>query len=165
MAEPTPFQPTIEDLTSLTTGQPTYGMVANGMAMGADPMPKPPIAGPMNMAALPWWLAPFMFGLGRGRGRGAMPVAGGRPQMAAPPTMGSRQPRRMISANDNARDPNVDMPMLNTGNQSTMSTGGPGQSHVGRLNALNPQQFQVYLDARSRGMSPVDAMAAAQGAQ
>lgn len=111
------------------------------------------------MAGIPWWMAPVMAMMGR------RPTPAG-PQVPSfrPAQMGTAAPRRMMSANDNSRNPNdVPMPLLNTGNQSTLSTGGPSQSHVGRLNALSPQQFQVYMDARSRGMTPAQAMAAAQG--
>lgn len=155
MAEPTPFAPTIQDL----------AFPDPRTSMGADIGPKPALGDQtqmgMQMGVMPWWFPAIAAAMGlRRRGGGV----GNMPQFT-PAQMGSAARRRMISANDNARDQNVDMPMLNTGNQSTMSTGGPARSHVGRLNALNPQQFQVYLDARSRGMSPVDAMAAAQGAQ
>lgn len=59
---------------------------------------------------------------------------------------------------------NVAMPMLDSP-QAQPRGGNPAHSQVGRLNALNPQQFQVYLDARARNMTPEQAMQLAQGQQ
>ena len=157
MAEQGPFQPTLDDLISTQHGFPTSNMVRQGYAMGADPMPKPGLKGDMDMASLPWWMMPFAALAGM---RGMRPnVAGAQmPSFQAQPRMGQPIPSR--GAQPPANDNSVRRP---TAEGYTPRPGSPDRSHVGRLNQLDERQFQVYMDARSRGMTPEQAMVAARG--
>lgn len=139
MADNVPFRPTLEDLQDLATGMPSRQMMTQSVVppMGVDPIAKPGLsqgANPMA-GAMPIWMLPF----------------------AAMAGMRGRPPRMQAPANQNVRFPMLDSP------NAVPRGGDPSRSQVGQLNQLNPQQFQIYLDARSRGMSPQQAMSVARG--
>lgn len=134
MADQTPFAPTIFDMAFPRQ----EGQIAP--PMGADIQPKMPIGYQGNLMAA----SPFLLPLAAMVNMRLKMRQNAAPEMAAP-------------ANQNAGMPRLDVP------NAVPRGGNTANSHVGQLNQLSPQQFQVYMNARGRGLSAADALAAAKG--
>ena len=124
-----------------------------GGVFGPNIMPKPALGdlGQSPVAQAQMANNPFMLFLLSMLGRRSPRPA---PSMGVPQ---QRMPQVGRPANDNVRFPMLDSP------NAVPRGGDPARSQTGRLSAMSSEQFEVYLDARSRGMSPQQAMSLATG--
>ena len=100
----------IDQLINLSAGQPSREMILRGLAIGADPMPKPSLSGMQEYGQIPLWLMGIASMLGVRRPsrrippRGSVPETGVRrpePFVPTTPQEDIRPPSPWITSNLN----------------------------------------------------------------